>query len=140
MNDKRKILVMDDEVMIRETAREMLEVTGCEVDVACDGEEAIQKYKQAWLIGSPFHAVILDVIVPGGLGGRETMIELLNINERVKAVISSGDSGDEIMSIFHQLHHEKGITVIMITHDPEIAEHADRTVWIRDGLIVNGEH
>ena len=44
-------------------------------------------------------------------------------------------SGEEIMQIFKTLHEEKGITLIMITHDPEIAEAAERTIWIRDGLI-----
>lgn len=45
-------------------------------------------------------------------------------------------TGEEILEIFHRLHKEKGITIIMITHDPEIAEHAEREIWIRDGLIV----
>jgi putative ABC transport system ATP-binding protein len=44
-------------------------------------------------------------------------------------------TGEEILNIFKQLHEEKGITIIMITHDPEIAEHAQRSIWIRDGLI-----
>ncbi|PID85280.1 MAG: macrolide ABC transporter ATP-binding protein [Chloroflexi bacterium] len=44
-------------------------------------------------------------------------------------------TGEEILGIFKQLHKEKGITIIMITHDPEIAQHAERTIWIRDGLI-----
>lgn len=48
-------------------------------------------------------------------------------------------TGEEILTIFQNLHDEKGITVIMITHDPEIARHAKRTVWIRDGLIVEEE-
>ena len=44
-------------------------------------------------------------------------------------------TGEEILGIFKQLHEEKGITIIMITHDPEIAQHAGRSIWIRDGLI-----
>ena len=44
-------------------------------------------------------------------------------------------TGEEILGIFKKLHEEKGITIIMITHDPEIAEHAGRSIWIRDGLI-----
>ncbi|MEJ2747561.1 MAG: ABC transporter ATP-binding protein [Anaerolineae bacterium] len=44
-------------------------------------------------------------------------------------------SGEEIMQIFKHLHEEKGITLIMITHDPEIGERAERVIWIRDGLI-----
>lgn len=48
-------------------------------------------------------------------------------------------TGEEILGIFQQLHQEKGITIIMITHDPEIAVHAKRTIWIRDGLIQEEE-
>ncbi len=47
-------------------------------------------------------------------------------------------TGEEILGIFKHLHEEKGITIIMITHDPEIAEHASRSIWIRDGLHSRG--
>jgi putative ABC transport system ATP-binding protein len=47
-------------------------------------------------------------------------------------------SGEEIMSIFRQMNKENGNTIVVITHDPEIAERVDRIIWIRDGLIVNG--
>jgi putative ABC transport system ATP-binding protein len=47
-------------------------------------------------------------------------------------------TGDEILSLFKELNAQ-GITIITITHDPEVAEQAQRTIWIRDGLIVNGE-
>jgi putative ABC transport system ATP-binding protein len=49
-------------------------------------------------------------------------------------------TGEEILGIFKQLNKEKGITIIMITHEPEIAAHAERTIWIRDGLITNDDH
>jgi len=62
---KKKILVMDDEELVRDTAREMLECTGFDVDVATHGREAIVKYKKAIDQGSPFNAIILDLIVPG---------------------------------------------------------------------------
>lgn len=48
-------------------------------------------------------------------------------------------TGEEILTIFKNLHDDQGITVIMITHDPEIARHAERTVWLRDGLVVDDE-
>jgi len=48
-------------------------------------------------------------------------------------------TGEEILSIFKRLNEERGITVIVITHDPEIAAHAHRTIWIRDGLIMEDE-
>ncbi len=46
--------------------------------------------------------------------------------------------GKEIMDIFKRLHQEKGITLVIITHDPEVAAQAERTIWIRDGLVVSG--
>ena len=46
-------------------------------------------------------------------------------------------SGNEILNIFKELHAQ-GMTIVMITHDPEVAEHAERTIWIRDGVIVDG--
>jgi putative ABC transport system ATP-binding protein len=49
-------------------------------------------------------------------------------------------SGDEIMGILREMNRESGNTIIIITHDPEVAEQVDRTIWIRDGLIVNGAH
>lgn len=49
-------------------------------------------------------------------------------------------TGEEILGIFKKLNREKGITIIMITHEPEIAEHADRSIWIRDGLITDDDH
>jgi putative ABC transport system ATP-binding protein len=50
------------------------------------------------------------------------------------------ESGREILDIFEDLNKDQGITLIIITHDPDIAEHAKRRIWIRDGLIVDGEH
>ncbi len=49
-------------------------------------------------------------------------------------------TGEEILNIFKQLNREKGITIVMITHEPEIAVHADRSIWIRDGLITDDDH
>lgn len=97
---KKKILVMDDEPLVRDTAREMLECTGFDVDVATNGGEAINKYKTAIETGTPFNAIILDLIVPGGLGGKETLGELLKIDRGVKAIISSGNMDDDIVHNF----------------------------------------
>jgi len=98
--DRKKILVMDDEVLVRDTAREMLECTGFDVEVANDGEEALTIYQKALRDGLPFHAIILDLIVPGGLGGRETVTEILKLNSQAKVIISSGNIEDEIVNNF----------------------------------------
>lgn len=95
-----RVLVMDDEEMIRKMLSKMLPLTGYEVQVASDGAEAIELYARAGEAGQPFDAVILDLTVPGGMGGKETIRRLLEIDPDVKAIVSSGYSTDPIMSDF----------------------------------------
>ncbi len=94
---KGKILVMDDEEIVREVVGEMLREMGYAVKFAKDGSEAIELYQKAKGGGSPFEAVILDITVKAGMGGKETMKRLLEIDPAVKAFVSSGYSDDPIM-------------------------------------------
>ena len=96
--DRGKILVMDDEDMIRDLIHHMLHRMGCEVEVARDGEEAIHLFRRALETGEPFDAVILDLTVPGAMGGKETLDKLREVDPDVKAIVSSGYSNDPIMS------------------------------------------
>ncbi len=93
-----RILLMDDEEIVREVAKEMLTELGYEVGFARDGKEAIDLYKEARASGRLFDAVIMDLTIPGGMGGKEAITELLRIDPGVKAVVSSGYSDDAIMS------------------------------------------
>ncbi|MBI5453029.1 MAG: PAS domain S-box protein [Deltaproteobacteria bacterium] len=93
-----RILVMDDEVLVRDVTREMLELLGYESSFAEDGTKAVELYKDALRSGSPFEAVILDLTVPHGMGGLDTLKELLKADPSVKAIVSSGYSKDPIMS------------------------------------------
>ncbi|MCA9471496.1 MAG: PAS domain S-box protein [Nitrospirales bacterium] len=93
-----KVLVMDDEESIRVLASEMLRSCGYHFAMAKNGEEALSLYQDAQKANDPFSAVILDLTVPGGLGGKETMQRLLQIDPEVKAVVSSGYSNDPIMA------------------------------------------
>jgi PAS domain S-box-containing protein len=95
---KGKILVMDDEELIRNIAGEMLKTFGHEVEFAEHGEAAIEKYQAARAAGSPFDIVILDLTVRGGLGGKETIKHLQAIDPGVKVIVSSGYSGDTVMA------------------------------------------
>jgi len=95
-----RVLVMDDEEMIRKMLRKTLPLAGYEVEVAGDGAEAIGLYARARESGQPFDVVILDLTVPGGMGGKETIRRLLEIDPDVKAIVSSGYSTDPIMSDF----------------------------------------
>ena len=94
----RRILVMDDEVPICELAAELLTNEGFFVDTAADGAEAIRKYDAARTAGKPFHAVILDLTVRVGMGGRECVLRLKHLDPDVRAIVSSGYSQDPMMS------------------------------------------
>ena len=97
---KGKILVMDDEEFIREVAIHMLSKIGYEVAVADDGNQAVEMYRQAQKSGEPFDTVIMDLTVPGGMGGKEAIQKLKKLDPNVKALVSSGYSNDPIMSNF----------------------------------------
>lgn len=102
LTGKGKILVMDDEEVVREVAGLMLRTIGYEVEFASDGVEAIELYKRAMESGEPFEAAIMDLTVPGGMGGKEAIKNLLELDPNVKAIVSSGYSTDPIMSEFEQ--------------------------------------
>ena len=97
-----KILIMDDEELVRNVATAMLRQLGYEGHTASDGKEAIALYQQAKENGQPFDLVIMDLTVPGGMGGREAIAHLHEIDSGVKAVVSSGYANDPIMSEFRK--------------------------------------
>jgi signal transduction histidine kinase len=97
---KGKILVMDDERMIRDLVGEMLDRIGFKASLAEEGTESVRLYKQALDSGEPFDAVILDLTVRGGLGAMETIEKLQEIDPKVKAIVTSGFTDDPAVSNF----------------------------------------
>ncbi|MDJ0884861.1 MAG: PAS domain S-box protein, partial [Desulfobacterales bacterium] len=95
---KGRILVMDDEEFIRTLAQDMLSTLGYKVKTARDGEDAVASYIEARDAGQPFDAVILDLTVPGGMGGKETIAQLRERDPAVKAIVSSGYSNDPVIA------------------------------------------
>jgi len=95
-----KILLMDDEPLLRDIASKMLAKLGYEIACAKDGEEAIGLYKNAKELGQPFDAVVMDLTIPGGMGGKDAITKLLEIDPEAKAVVSSGYSADPVMANF----------------------------------------
>jgi PAS domain S-box-containing protein len=95
-----RILLMDDEKYIRDTVAEMLSNLGYKVTTAIDGFEAIQLYLQAKMEGQPYDLVILDLIVPGSMGGEETIQKLKKLDPQIKAIVSSAYASDPIMANF----------------------------------------
>mgnify|MGYP003803482501 CR=1 FL=1 len=96
------ILVMDDEEAILDMASSLLSHFGYRTSVARDGEEAIALYKEAAARNDPFAVIIMDLTIPGGLGGKETIARLHEVDPFVKAVVSSGYSTDPIVANFRQ--------------------------------------
>jgi PAS domain S-box-containing protein len=93
-----RILVMDDEESIRETTQDMLESLGYEAVCVQDGKEALERYKEALDAGKPFDAVIMDLTVPGGVGGKEGIQTLREKYPQVIAFVSSGYSNDPVLA------------------------------------------
>lgn len=93
-----RVLFMDDEKIIRDLAAALLKRFGLEVECAVDGAEAIAKYRAARAAGTPFDLVIMDLTIPGGMGGLAAIGELRGIDPAVKAIVSSGYSSDPVMA------------------------------------------
>jgi len=93
-----KILVMDDEPEVRDVAARMLERLGHQVETARDGADAVSRYKEALESGRPFDAVILDLTVPGGMGGKNALKKLRQADPQVRAIVSSGYSEDPVLA------------------------------------------
>ena len=101
-SNKGKILVMDGDETIRDTVRLVLRRSKYEVETAKDGNEAIDLYKSAVRVHKPFDAVIMDLIVPDGMGGVEAIKRLLEIDSEVKVIVSSGNVDDPILKNFEE--------------------------------------
>jgi CheY-like chemotaxis protein len=91
-----KLLLMDDEESVRQTANEMLTFLGYDVELAEDGAEAVRLYKEAFYSDHPFDVVITDLTVRGGMGGKMAVSELIKVDPDIKAIVSSGYSSDAL--------------------------------------------
>jgi len=94
------VLIMDDEESVRQIAGKIVRALGYEAAYARDGREAIDIWREARAKGQPFDVAIMDLTVPGGMGGREAIRELLAIDPEAKAVVSSGYCQDPVMANF----------------------------------------
>jgi CheY-like chemotaxis protein len=95
---KGRILVMDDEELIRGVALGMLDHLGYEGAAARDGEEAISLYRNAAAGGVPFDAVVMDLTIQGGMGGRDAAAHILRVHPDARLIVSSGYSEDPVMA------------------------------------------
>jgi two-component system, cell cycle sensor histidine kinase and response regulator CckA len=97
-----KILVMDDEEMMRTIAEGLLSQLGYQVEVAENGEKAVALYQKAMEVGCPFDGVILDLTIRGGMGGKEAIREFRKTDPEVKAIVSSGYIEDPVIDHYEQ--------------------------------------
>ncbi len=95
-----RVLVMDDDDEVRDALCNILRKLGFEIDHAKDGAQTIQKYEKALNNGTIYDLVILDLTVSGGMGGKETILRLKEIDPNINALICSGYSNDPVMSEF----------------------------------------
>jgi len=95
-----RILLMDDEAVIREVVSEMLEMLGYEVVTVADGEAMLEVYRASLEEGLNFQAVLMDLSIPGGMGGREAIKLLRELDPEITAIVSSGYSQDPVMADF----------------------------------------
>ncbi|MCX5861684.1 MAG: PAS domain S-box protein [Deltaproteobacteria bacterium] len=93
-----KVLLMDDEESIRSLVVDLLSMIGYEVEASRDGAECVQIYERSLKSDKPFDVVILDLTIPGGMGGEAAVKALLKIDPHVKAVVSSGYADAPIMA------------------------------------------
>ena len=93
-----RVLLMDDEAPIRLMTDMLLKRQGFEVTAVAEGAEAVREYRTALESGRPFELVILDLTVPGGMGGSETMERIREMDPDVCAIVSSGYSNDPVMA------------------------------------------
>ncbi len=103
------IIVMDDEEMIRELASEMLTYLGYQVTCCEDGREALQQYRSALQSGTPFSAVIMDLTIPGGMGGKEAAQQILALDPHAFLIVSSGYSNDPIMANYREYGFSRAV-------------------------------
>ncbi len=97
MAGKRKILLMDDEQIILDVTNEVLTFLGYDVSFAKDGAAAVDLYKRGMACGAPFDIVILDLSIPEGMGGKEAIRQLRELDPGVKAIVSSGYANDPVV-------------------------------------------
>jgi PAS domain S-box-containing protein len=97
-----RVLFMDDEEPIRVMTQTLLEKLGLEITVTSDGDEAVKQFALARVSGQPFDVVIMDLTVPGAMGGAAAMREILKLDPEARGIVSSGYSSDPVMANYRE--------------------------------------
>jgi CheY-like chemotaxis protein len=115
--DPLRVLVMDDDKAVQVVLQKMLEELGHSVVLAGDGKEAIDIYLDRLDSTEPVDLVIVDLTIPGGFGGKETIVELLKTDPKIRAIVSSGYSNDPIMASFKEHGFCAAVTKPYVLHE-----------------------
>ncbi|MEE4314138.1 MAG: response regulator [Desulfofustis sp.] len=94
----KRILVMDDEISIRNLVCDLVRMRGHLCCEAADGREAIERFRQARQSGTPFDLVFMDLSIPAGMGGVQAVRELLQIEPTANVIVTSGSGSDPILA------------------------------------------
>ncbi len=97
-----RVLVMDDDIAIQKVVNKTLVFEGHTVETAFDGQEAIALYRQSLESGAPFDVVILDLTIPGGIGGKEAIKDILELDPHARVIVSSGYANDPVMANYEE--------------------------------------
>ena len=97
-----RVLFMDDEESIRLLGTALLQQLQCDPVTVADGAACIAAYRDALTEGRPFDIVVMDLTIPGGMGGKETIVELRKIDPLVCAVVSSGYADDPVLARYRE--------------------------------------
>jgi PAS domain S-box-containing protein len=100
LTGKGRILLMDDEEFLLEMTSKLLQYLGYTVETAKDGKEALDLYKKGLASGQKHAAVIMDLTIPGGMGGKETIQDIRKLDPEAKTIVSSGYATDPILAKF----------------------------------------
>jgi CheY-like chemotaxis protein len=99
---KGRVVIMDDDQSVREVCCDIVSLLGYDVDCTSDGEELLSFYQEALDNNIRIDVVILDLTVPGGMGGKETIQKLKQLDDNVVAIVSSGYSNDPVMASYKE--------------------------------------
>lgn len=109
-NCRGRVMVMDDQQMLHDVAEAMLDELGYQTLHAVDGEQAVEMYDEAVSNGETIDMVIMDLTIPGGMGGKEAVQEVLAIDDEAKVIVSSGYSNDAIMARYQEYGFKGALT------------------------------
>jgi PAS domain S-box-containing protein len=105
-----RVLILDDDEIVRQVASAILKQSGYSAETADDGAEATKMYEEAMNAGRSFDVLIMDLTIPGGIGGKEALVDILKFDPRAKAIVSSGYADNEVMANYEDFGFKGVVT------------------------------